>query len=146
MKDLGRLKQIVCSWNGVSVNPHRFGGREFRFGKAEIGHIHLGGVVDIPFPRAIHDALLEEGLAEEHHWVPDSGWITCRMRAEKDLEHALWLLRISYLRYALKVAEQPEELLNREAESLHLSARFKALLQPFTRRRPTHASPQPVPA
>ena len=40
--------------------------------------------------------------SEEHRWVPNSGWITFQMRSEKDLSHALWLMRLSYLRYALK--------------------------------------------
>ena len=31
----------------------------FRFGDAEVGHMHTGGVVDIPFPRSIRDAVLE---------------------------------------------------------------------------------------
>jgi hypothetical protein len=36
--------------------------------------VHECGVVDILFPRSIRDALLAEGLAEEHRWVPNSGW------------------------------------------------------------------------
>ena len=74
MKQLKKLEEEVSAWPQVSVRPHRFGGKEFRFGSAEIGHVHVGGVVDIPFPRSIRDALLAEGLAEEHHWVPNSGW------------------------------------------------------------------------
>ena len=113
------------------MHPHRFGGREFRFGSAEVGHVHTGGVVDIPFTRAIHDRLLAEGLAEEHHWVPKSGWVTFRVRDEKDLKHSVWLLRLSYLRYALKRVPDPRNLLQRESEELRLSPQFKSLLEPF---------------
>src|SRR5215469_8536050 len=97
MKLLERLEEVVSSWPNVSTNPHRFGGREFRFAAAEVGHIHPGGVMDIPFPRSIHDALLSEGLAQQHRWVPDSGWVTFRVHNDGDLNHALWLMRISYL-------------------------------------------------
>jgi hypothetical protein len=144
MTEAARLEQVVSSWSGVLNHAHRFGGREFRYGRAEIGHVHTGGIVDIPFPRAIRDALLEGGLAQEHHWVPDSGWITYRIRSEENLEHALWLMRISYLRYALKMAERPEELLDKEAEALHLSSRFKSLLKPFARRVANQASSQAI--
>jgi Family of unknown function (DUF5519) len=65
MKYFEGLEQQVSSWPNVSSHPHRFGGREFRFGSAEIGHIHIGGAVDIPFPRSVRDALLAEGLADE---------------------------------------------------------------------------------
>ncbi len=131
MKHLKALENEVSSWPRVSVHPHRFGGREFRFGSAEVGHAHAGGIVDIPFPRPLHDALLAEGLAEEHRWVPDSGWITFRIRREQDVQHALWLLRLSYLRYLLKTAPDPHQLLERESEQLRLSPRFRTLLEPF---------------
>jgi hypothetical protein len=64
MSYLSRLEDEISAWPNVSVHPHRFGGKEFRFGKAEIGHVHREGTVDIPFPRAVRDALLEEGQAE----------------------------------------------------------------------------------
>jgi hypothetical protein len=43
----------VTAWPNVSAHPHRFGGREFLFGSAEVGHTHVGGIVDIPFPRPV---------------------------------------------------------------------------------------------
>src|SRR5579863_1713306 len=124
MSYLNRLEEEVSSWPNVSVHPHRFEGREFRFGKAEIGHVHGDGTVDIPFPRAVRDALLEEGQAEEHRWVPDSGWTTFRVRREADIVHAVELMRISYLRYALKAAPDPRQFLKQEGETLSLSPRF----------------------
>lgn len=128
---LKELEEQIAKWPGISVHAHRFGGREFRFKRAEVGHIHGGGEVDIPFTRAIHDALLEEGLAEEHRWVPNSGWITFRVRSEEDFRHAFWLMRLSQLRYALKAGADPQRLLEEEAGQLQLSPRFKSLLERF---------------
>jgi luciferase-like monooxygenase len=102
MEFVNALENEVAEWPEVSVRPHRFGGKEFRFRHAEVGHVHENGIVDIPFPRAVRDALLAKGLAEEHHWVPNSGWTTLRVRNEKDVRHALWLLRLCYERYASK--------------------------------------------
>src|SRR4030081_3488585 len=118
MKHLNRLVDEISEWPQVSVHAHRFGGREFRFGSAEIGHVHLGGSVDIPFPRPVRDALLAEGLAEEHRWGPNSGWITFHVRSEDDFKHAMWLMRLSYLRYALKTAAEPRSLLDQQSEEL----------------------------
>jgi len=134
---LKSLEETVAAWSGVSAQAHRFGGTEFRLGSAEIGHIHPGGVVDIPFPRPVRDVLLEEGLAQEHRWVPNSGWTTFRARNEQDLPHALWLMRLSYLRYALKSAPDPRELLERESASLPLSPRFRALFDNLVAARMT---------
>lgn len=133
MTYVARLEEEVLRWSNVSAHPHRFGGREFRFGKAEIGHIHIGGVLDIPMPRAVRDALLMTGLAEEHRWVPDSGWITSRVRSEEQFMHGIWLMELSYLRYALKAAGNACAMLERRAEELHLSPEFKTLFEPFVR-------------
>lgn len=89
---------------------------EFQFGDAEVGHVHTNGIVDIPFPRSIRDALLADGLADEHRWVPNSGWITFQMRGEEDLSRALWLMRLSYLRQVLKTATDPQEMFERESQ------------------------------
>jgi hypothetical protein len=132
MKYFEALEQKVSSWPQVSIHPHRFGGQEFRFGNAEIGHVHVGGAVDIPFPRTIRDALLVDGLAEEHRWVPNSGWTTFRVRSEEDIDHAVWLLRLSYLRYALKTASDPRRALDECCEELRLNTQYKSFLEAFT--------------
>jgi hypothetical protein len=131
MKHLKKLEDEVSAWPSISIHPHRFGGREFRFGSAEVGHIHTGGVVDIPFPRSVHDALLAGGLAEEHRWVPNSGWITFHVRSDEDLKRARWLMRLSYLRYALKTAPDAHKLLEQESEELCLGSQFRSLLEKF---------------
>jgi hypothetical protein len=146
MKHLKKLEDEVSMWANISIHPHRFGGREFRFGSAEVGHIHTGGIVDIPFPRPVRNALLSEGLAEEHRWVANSGWITFNVRRDEDLKHALWLLRLSYLRYTLKTASDPRKLLEQESDALHLSPRFRSLLEPFVPKTANHVSAEPLPA
>ena len=50
MTQMRKLEEQVGAWPHVSVHPHRFGGREFRFGNAELGHVHTGGTVDILIP------------------------------------------------------------------------------------------------
>jgi Family of unknown function (DUF5519) len=134
----GRLKEEVSSWPGISVHPHRFAAWEYRFGKTEVGHVHFWGDVDIPFPRSVHDYLLDHRLAVQHHWVPNSGWTSFHIRGDKGVEHAIWLMRLSYLRYALKSAPDPVELLETEAERLHLRPNLVSLLSPFI---PTGATP-----
>ena len=149
MKHLKKLEDEVSAWPQISVHPHRFGAKEFRVGSAEVGHVHIGGIVDIPFPRSVRDALVTEGLAEDHRWVPNSGWTTFHVRNEQDFKHALWLLRLSYLRYLLKSAPDPHTLLKQESEQLRLSPLFKSLLEPFVPKAATQLfterfSPQSV--
>lgn len=93
-----RIRSAVLSWPEVSARPHRFGGVEFRLERREIGHLHRGRLVDIPFPRRVRDELLAAGAAEPHHVLPDSGWVSFRIQSEEDEAHALELLRIAYER------------------------------------------------
>ncbi|HZS98674.1 MAG TPA: luciferase family protein [Terriglobales bacterium] len=129
-----QLEREVTSWPGVTAHSHRFAGREFRVGDAEIGHVHVGGVVDIPFTRAMRDALLAQGWAEEHRWVPDSGWTTFHIRRKDQLQHAIWLMRLSYARYAIKKSGEPQKSFEKESLELELREPFLSLLRKFVPR------------
>lgn len=122
--DPGDLVRTVGGWEGVTRHPHRFGGEEFRLGTAEIGHVHPGGVVDIPFPVAIRERLVARGLAELHHVLPESGWTTVRL-GRQGLKAALDLLRLSHLRHWARQARGTAE---GEAVSADLAALEARLL------------------
>jgi len=126
-----RLKEEVSLWPGITVHPHRFAAEEYRFGHAEVGHVHLWGDVDIPFPRSVQDFLLAHNLAEQHRWVPDSGWTTFRIRDAEEAEHAIWLMRLSYLRYCLRSWADPASFLAMEGKRLHLHTELLAALTRF---------------
>jgi len=126
-----KLKEIVSAWPNISIHRHQFGASEFRFDKAEVGHVHFWGDVDIPFTRKIRDVLLQEHRANVHRWVPESGWTTFHVSNEGDIQHALWLLRLSYLRFAVKQASNPRALMEDEAEKLRLSPALSSLLMQF---------------
>ena len=79
-------------------------------------------------------------LHEEHRWVPNSGWITFHVRSEEDFNRAVWLLRLSCLRYAMKAAPDPCELLDRQSQELDLSPNFRSLLEPLPPVKATRGS------
>ncbi|WP_254545568.1 luciferase domain-containing protein [Halomarina pelagica] len=106
-----RIEEVigeVSRWPGIAVADHRYGGREFRLGAREVGHVHYTGIVDIAFPKLVHDALVDAGWTEPHHVVPHSTWTTFRVRSDADVERALHLLRLSYLYHALSRIDTPE--------------------------------------
>lgn len=91
-----RIRAAMLELEGVTVQPHRFGGHEYRLGRREIGHVHGDSLVDIPFPRKTRDHVLAAGQAEAHHILPDSGWISRSLNRPEDVETAITLLRLSY--------------------------------------------------
>lgn len=93
-----RLEALLRAWPGVESIPHRFGGLEFRVDRREIGHVHPNGMLDVPFPMRVRRDVVAAGRAEAHHMLPNTGWVTFRIRTEHDLPAAVALLRMNYLR------------------------------------------------
>lgn len=91
-----RLEALVRSWPRLETAPHRFGGVEFRVDRREIGHVHPSGMLDLPFSVRTRRDLVSAGRAEAHHMLPNSGWVTFRIRSEHDLPAAVDLLRLNY--------------------------------------------------
>jgi hypothetical protein len=90
------ITQTLTSWEGVSTAPHRFGGVEYRLGTRELGHIHGDSLVDIPFPKKVRDEIVSAGLAEPHHILPATGWVSFYVREPGDIQKVIELLRRSY--------------------------------------------------
>jgi predicted DNA-binding protein (MmcQ/YjbR family) len=90
------ITKAVTLWEGVTVQPHRFGGVEYAIGKREIGHIHGDHLVDIPFPKRVRDEIVAKGRAQPHHILPETGWVSFYLREEVDVKKAIALLEESY--------------------------------------------------
>ncbi len=90
------ITKAVTAWEGVTVQPHRFGGVEYMVGKRELGHIHGDYLVDIPFPKKVRDALILERRAQAHHILPESGRVSFYLCQPEDVEQAIALLAESY--------------------------------------------------
>lgn len=76
-----RIERELTAWAGVTAEPHRFGGREYRIGATddresrEFGHVHGGRWADLPLAVPLRDALVDGGHASPHHRLPDAGWV-----------------------------------------------------------------------
>ncbi|WP_045520551.1 luciferase domain-containing protein [Neobacillus niacini] len=101
---LDSLRQELLSWEGVSEHEHRFGGVEFRFKNKELGHLHGEKLADFPFPKSVRDELIQAKLAEPHHVLPNSGWVSFRIKGEQDIPHLFKLFKMQYDRIANKDA------------------------------------------
>jgi hypothetical protein len=99
----GRIAAEVLSWEGVTEHEHRFGGREFRLGRRELGHLHGDRLADLPFKKAVRDMLVETGRAQPHHVLPETGWVSKPIASEDDVAEVIELFRLAYER--AKVAE-----------------------------------------
>ena len=115
----------------MTVRDHRFGGREFRLGAREVGHLHGDRQADIAYPRPVRDAVVGAGFAGPHHLFPDSGWVTYRVDGATGegaghgaADRIVDLLRLSYLVHAAALARRDA---HPELESLDVPAELERL-------------------
>lgn len=92
------IEREVLEWPGVEAGSHRFGGVEFRVNGHEIGHLHGERLADLPFPVRMRKELVAAGKARSHHVLPETGWVSYRIRIPEDVEGALELFRLNYER------------------------------------------------
>lgn len=92
------IESEVGQWPGVTVGPHRFGGREFRVNGREIGHLHGDRLADILFSVRIRQELVAAGRASPHHVLPDTGWVSYYIHGDQDIPAVIDLFRLSYER------------------------------------------------
>ncbi len=100
------IEREIGTWPGVTVAPHRFGGIEFRLNHREVGHLHGDRLADLPFPVRIRNELVSAGRALPHHVLPDSGWVSFRLRGPEDVPAVLALFRMNYERL-VTVGQRP---------------------------------------
>lgn len=101
MKNIAALiKQVVLSWPGVTLQPHRFGGIEFCVSGREFGHLHGDYQADIPFSARLRDEFIALGKAAPHHLYPSSGWVTYYIRGVEEVPLLIELLPMNYDRLA----------------------------------------------
>jgi hypothetical protein len=91
-----QITKEVAGWEGVSVEPHRFGGVEFLVGRRELGHLHGSRLADLPFPLRIRERLVAEGRARPHHILPESGWVSYAIRDASDVPAVIALFRLNF--------------------------------------------------
>lgn len=91
-----RLCDAVALWEGVSIQPHRYAGWEFRVHQRKFGHVRSGHAVDLPVPIRLRRDLVAAGRAQPHPTIPTGGWISLPLRTEHDLPAALALLHLNY--------------------------------------------------
>lgn len=124
--------EAVSRWPGIEVRDHRYGGREFRLGDHEVGHVHYGGLVDVAYPRTIRDALVKAGRTGEDQGMTDSTWTSYTVRADADVRAATDLLRLAYLYHAFRLANHD---VGRDAlDGLDLDAELDGLDLPYDAR------------
>lgn len=106
---IAMVDREVLAWPGVNTvtfdgGPGQGGfqvppATVYRFGRRELGHVHVTGEADLPFPRAKHDELVAAGRARPHA-AGFAGVITYTIRQPDDVPRVVALFRLNYDRAA----------------------------------------------
>jgi hypothetical protein len=143
----------VRRWPGVelrahpsAVTPGDTDGVEFRLYGRQIGHVHGDCSVHLALTRALKASIVDEQLAEPLDVASTSGWTMFTPMSSSDSEHAIWLLRLNYVRlrrqHLTPVAASSSELLREHEAALSaISPDVVRLLQ----RTQARTRPRPLP-
>lgn len=147
------LMEEVRRWPGVEMRPHasshEFGapdGIEFRLAGRQIGHMHADCTVHLSLTKALKQSIVSERRAEPLPGAPSSAWAMFNPMSSTDVEQAIWLLRLNYVRLRRQRltpdASASSALLQKHEAALgSLSSSVAGVLQKTQMR----AKPRPIP-
>ena len=98
LRAIERLHDDARRIFGATIRNHRFGGTEFWAAGRELGHVHGNGLFDASVGRASREDVVRSGLAQPHHVLPASGWVSLWIRDERDVPAALRLMQLAQAR------------------------------------------------
>ncbi|MBM7564832.1 luciferase family protein [Paenibacillus sacheonensis] len=93
------LTNVLLGWPGVTTQPHRFGGVEFRVHDHEIGHLHGDRLFDLLVPRTERGRWIDASKAQPHHIYPESNWVSVYLNTEQDVAGAIEIAKSNYERF-----------------------------------------------
>lgn len=100
-----KVMEEVRRWPGVDMRPHPSpsdadgsDGVEFLLNGRQIGHVHSDCGVHLVLTKALKTSVINEKLAEPLAVAPTSGWAMFNPTCVGDADHAIWLLRVNYVR------------------------------------------------
>lgn len=94
----------------VTANYHRYGGLEFSVNGFEFGHMHGDGLIDLRFNKRLKKEIVACGLAEPHHVMAHSAWVSYSIVAEQDIEA---ITQLAILAYQWRITQDEELMVSR---------------------------------
>jgi hypothetical protein len=99
------VMEEVRRWPGVELRPHpsaitpgEADGVEFRLYGRQVGHVHSDCSVHLSLTKALKEHVIGDQLAEPLDFAPTSGWAKFEPVSLDGAKHAIWLLRLNYIR------------------------------------------------
>ncbi len=143
----------VRRWSGVEMRPHPSADRpgdqdgvEFRYAGRQLGHMHDTCAIHLALTKALKQSVVSEGLADAFTTSPDSGWVMFNPLFAADVDRAIWLMRLNFVRFrrqhlTLDAAAASTLLQEHEAALSSVSTGVATVLGKTQRR----SKPRPLP-
>jgi uncharacterized protein YqgQ len=128
-KLISQIEERILEWNNTHSGIHSMGGKGLYFEEKEFGHIHWNGDVDIVFGKELTTELLKQNLVQRHKYVPGVA-ITFHLNNVADVQSAISLLRLAYLKTVKKESSRNDKInfLESEVHELPFNAAITSLL------------------
>ena len=102
LKEVWEVLHAVSDWPEMAIAPGR-GGMCLSLRGVTLGHLRWDGRLDLPFDSEVRDRLVAEEMAIPDPDHPKSGRLIFDVRTLRDVDRAVWLLRLAYLSLGSKL-------------------------------------------
>src|SRR2546429_8711869 len=97
-KEITQILHEVETWPRVVIRSDRRG-LEFTDGNRVFGCLQWNGRLEVKFPAEVRNRLIAEEMAVAEPDQPRSDRVVWMVQGTADVDRAVWLLRLSYLRF-----------------------------------------------
>ena len=93
-KEIQQWDNIISATHWEIHNNNKANGSDFYVGLAELGHIHLDGMLHLPSTKEISKLLIQAKIAEKFIYVQH--WVQFKIHNQASVNQAIWIFRLHY--------------------------------------------------
>ena len=93
-KEIQEWDAIISATHWEIHNNNEPNGSDFYVGAAELGHIHLDGMLHLPSTKAFSKLLIEAKIAQK--FIYGQNWIQFKIHNQASAAQAIWIFRLHY--------------------------------------------------
>lgn len=93
-KEIQQWENIISATHWEIHNNNKANGADFYVGPAELGHIHLDGMLHLPSTKELSKMLIQAKIAEK--FIYAQHWVQFKIYNQASAKQAIWIFRLHY--------------------------------------------------
>ena len=90
------IRKLIRSFPDVERKVDLMSEEAYFYGSRNFAHFHGPTHIDIRLSKADQEEALLTGKANQHHFAPQAGWVSCLLDTKQRVDGAMQLVRQAY--------------------------------------------------